>query len=370
MVGYRVLLTLKAIKMNIQDLTKTQTMEEIKDNQQIDNNVFIEQLKAIHRKRTTMFSKKQIIFHLLFVCTLSISAQIAKKPTLMIVPSDNWCIQRYFIQEFNNQGQTIRVPNYQQAFQEDVEIGIVISKVGGLLTNCGYSLKDAEQGIKSLTIHETEDNITTSKTSGAFITETPLDILKRRLKSDIVLQIGWNINRENSGRSVTFTMEAFDSYTNKRIASSTGTTPVSQAPIPVLLEQGIKNQIEEFDQQMMMWYADQEQNGREIILTIRCWDNWENDLETEYNGEELIDCIQNWINNNTVNSAFNLSDGTEHTAQFEQVRIPLFDDKGKAMDARAFTTNLRKYLQQSPFNITSKVIIRGLGEAMLILGEK
>jgi len=93
-------------------------------------------------------------------------------------------------------------------------------------------------------------------------------------------------------------------------------------------------------------------------------------LETEFSGDELTDCIQSWLRNNCVGGAFNLSDGTETFAQFEQVRIPLQDEKGRLMDARTFATNLRKFLQKEPYNITSKVIIRGLGEAVLILGEK
>ena len=315
------------------------------------------------------YKKIRLLFLALFVSAFSY-AQTAKKPTIMILPSDNWCVQRYFTQDFSNQGQTVRIPNYQQAFQEDIEIGAVISKVGGLLTGLGYSIKDAEQGIKSLATHEAEDNVTMSKTSGASLSETPLDILKRRLKSDIIIQIGWNMNREANGRSLTFNIEAFDSYTNKRIASSTGTTNASNDPIAVILEQGVKQHISEFDQQMVQWYNDQLKNGREIVLTVRCWDNWDKDLETEYDGDELTDCIQNWINDHTVNNAYNLSDGTEKFAQFEQVRIPLFDEKGKAMDARAFGTELRKYLQKPPYDITSKVIVRGLGEVILVLGEK
>jgi len=50
----------------------------------------------------------------------------AKKPTLMILPSDNWCEQRYFMVEFDNQGTKQRVPNYKQAFQEDGELGHVM----------------------------------------------------------------------------------------------------------------------------------------------------------------------------------------------------------------------------------------------------
>ena len=298
------------------------------------------------------------------------SAGQSKKPTLMILPSDNWCVQRYFTTTFDNQGTDVKVPNYQQAFQEDTELGQVISKVGGVLTSLGYSLKDAEQEIKSLNVKQAEDNVMTSKTSGASLVESPLDILKRRVKSDIVIQIWWKLNRESSGHSASFTLEAFDAYTNKRIATSAGTTLPSGEPIPVLLENAVLEHVKPFDKQMDEWYADQQRNGREISLTVRCWDNWENDLETEYNGDELTDCIQDWLQKNCVNGAFNLSDGTESFAQFEQVRIPLADERGRAMDARAFATNLRKHLQQPPFNIPCKVVIRGLGEAIIVLGEK
>lgn len=294
----------------------------------------------------------------------------SKKPTLMILPSDNWCVQRYFTTTFDNQGTNVKVPNYQQAFQEDTELGQVISKVGGVLTSLGYSLKDAEQEIKSLNVKQAEDDVMTSKTSGASLAESPLDILKRRVKSDIVIQIWWKLNRDTGGRSASFTLEAFDAYTNKRIATSTGTTKPSADVVPVLLENAVKENVKAFDKQMDEWYADQQRNGREISLTVRCWDNWDNDLETEYNGDELTDCIQDWLQKNCVNGAFNLSDGTESFAQFEQVRIPLADERGRAMDARAFAANLRKYLQQPPFNIPCKVVIRGLGEAIIVLGEK
>lgn len=305
-----------------------------------------------------------------FVLFYSFCAIAQKKPTIMILPSDNWCNQRYFMTSFSNQGSTVKVPNYQQAFMEDTELPLVISKVGGVLTGLGYSLKDAEQEIKSIATKTAEDNVTYSKTSGAALNETPLDVLKRRVKSDIIIQIWWKLNRDSKGHSASFTLEAFDTYTNKRIATSTGTTKSSTEGIPVLLEQAVKENIKPFDEQMSRWYDEQKKNGREIVLTVRCWDNWENDLETEYEGNELTDCIQDWLAEHTVNAAYNLSDGTETFVQFEQVRIPLLDQRGRAMDARAFATELRKYLQKSPYNITSKVMMRGLGEAIIVLGEK
>ena len=307
----------------------------------------------------------------IFLIALAFTANSQpKKPTIMILPSDNWCTQRYFMTTFDDQGTDVKTPNYQQAFQEDTELGQVISKVGGVLTGLGYSLKDAEQEIKSLNVKQSEDNVTLSKTSGASLVESPLDMLKRRLKSDIIIQIWWKLNREAGGRSASFTLEAFDAYTNKRIATSTGTTKASTEPIPVILEKAVKENVKPFDKQMDEWFSAQQRDGREISLTIRCWDSWDKDLETEYDGNELTDCIQAWLRDNCVNRSFNLSDGSESFAQFEQVRIPLQDENGNAMDARAFATKLRKHLQKEPYNISSKVIIRGLGEAVLILGEK
>lgn len=151
-------------------------------------------------------------------------AQQAKKPTIMILPSDNWCNQRYFMTSFSDQGNTVKVPNYQQAFLEDTELGQVISKVGQVLAEQGYSLKDAGQEIKSISMKTAEENVTTSKKSGASLVESPLDQLKRRVKSDVIIQLWWQVNRAGSGNSASFTLEAFDAYTNKRIATSTGTT--------------------------------------------------------------------------------------------------------------------------------------------------
>lgn len=315
-----------------------------------------------------MKSNRLFITLLLLVATTSSLFGQEKKPTLMILPSDNWCHQRFFTTMYNNQGLSIEIPDYQLAFREDPELTAVISKVGQLLTAKGYSLKDAEQELKSVYAKIAEDNVATSK-SGASLSETPLDMLKRKARMDVVIQIWWKVNKETSGKSVSFTLESFDSYTNKRIATSSGMSAVSQESVPLLLEKAVQSHIKDFDKQMMSFYKDVNKNGREIVLTIRKWDSWEEDLETEFDGEELIDCIRKWIKNNTVNGAYNLSDATENFAVFEQVRIPLLDEDGDGLDARAFAVKLRKHLSKE-YGITSKVMTRGLGEAVIVLGEK
>ncbi len=294
----------------------------------------------------------------------------AKKPTLMILPSDNWCTQRYFVTEFDNQGTKQSVPNYKQAFQEDTELGQVISKIGALMIDKGFPLKDAEQELKAIETRNAEDNMTSSKTSGSSISESPLDILKKRAKADIIVQIWWKVNKEGDQKSVSFILEAFDAYTSKRIASSSGNGSPSNEIIPVQLEKAILANIDPFAAQLQTHFDDMFTNGREVILSIKIWDSWENDLETEYNGEELTDIIKTWMDNNTVKGRYNMTDATENVIRFEQVRIPIYDDDNRAVDAREFTKGLRKYLKAEPYLIESKLMTRGLGEAIIVLGEK
>ena len=319
--------------------------------------------------------KKRTMF-LVMLCILAAITQngygqgSVKKPTLTILPSDNWCAARYFMTTYDNQGTEVKTPDYLTAFQQDSELPMVIANVGALLTDFGYSVKDAEQELKAITARAQEDNVTTSTTSRSYLSESPLDVLKRRVKADILLQIWWKVNKEAVGHSVSFTIEAFDTYTSKRIATYSGTSSASEEIIPRLLANTIRDNITTFDKQLTSWYNRMETNGREIVLTIRCWDNWDKNLETEFDDKELTDWIDEWMASNTVNGQYNLTDGTENFAQFEQVMIPLCDANGKALDARAFAVQLQRYLKKEPFLITAKVMIRGLGEAILVLGEK
>ena len=315
--------------------------------------------------------KKQIglIILIIFSSLPSALCQV-KTPTLMILPSDNWCEQRFFNTVFDNQGTKQKVPNYKQAFQEDTEIGQVISKIGSLMIDRGFPLKDAEQELKAIEARSAEDNMITSTSSGSSISESPLDKLKNRTKADIIIQIWWKVNKTDQGKIISFTLEAFDSYSSKRIASSTGNGLPSSEITPIMLQTAIMSHIDQFSSQLINHFTGMQQNGREIILTVKRFGSWNKDLETEIEGKEITDIVNDWLNKNTVNKQFSNSEASENILRLDQVKIPLLDANGNGIDARQFARNLQKYLKATPFNIDSKLLNRGLGEAVLILGEK
>jgi hypothetical protein len=213
--------------------------------------------------------------------------------------------------------------------------------------------------------------MTASVASGSGLSESPLDKLKNRVKADIILQIWWKVARTDNGKVVSFTLEALDAYTSKRVAASTGNGLPNNTDItPILLQNAILSNIDPFSKQLQSYFDDMTINGREIRLSVRKWNNWDKDLETEVNGDEIRNHIYDWLQKNTVKGIFNESASSENRIDYEQVRIPLYDERKRAVDARQFVVGLQKYLKSPPFNIEAKLMTRGLGEAILVLGEK
>ncbi|MBV6484860.1 MAG: hypothetical protein KFKLKKLM_01378 [Flavobacteriales bacterium] len=314
--------------------------------------------------------KKIISITLSFVLLSALAFGQAKKPTIMVVPSDNWCITNGFFLEFDNQGTKVKIPDYKRAFQENSDLNLVISSLNDMMSERGFPLKNMESAIKTLEAEAAENNMLTSK-SGAGVSESPVDALKRVAKADIIMQLTWTVNTTGPKKSITFNLQGLDSYTDKQIAGAQGTgAPSFSAEIAVLLQEAVTTHIDNFNSKLQLHFEDMFANGREIIIRIKKFDSWSEDLESEFDGKELSAIIEDWMAANTVKGRFNTTDATENMMLFEQVRIPMFDDSGKAIDARGFAKNLQKFLKDAPYSITNKLMMKGLGQAVIVLGEK
>lgn len=307
---------------------------------------------------------------LLTLCTVSAMGQ-AKKPTLMVVPSDAWCKEHGFEQTFDNQGTPEQIPDYKAAVSTDKQLNAVISKINILMADRGFPLKDLQQNVKSINNLSAEDRLITSKRSGSAITESPLDRLRRTAKADIILEIDWTVNTLGPKNSITYNLRALDAYSNKQVAGAEGTgTGSFSAELPVLLEEAVQDHMDAFAARLQEHFDDLLENGREVVLDMRIFDSSTVDFEKEYNGYELNEVIDNWLADNCVNHRFSKSDATETMILYEQVRIPLYKQNGMAQDTYGFARDLARFLGAAPYNITVKTINRGLGRCLLVFGEK
>lgn len=295
----------------------------------------------------------------------------AKKPTLMVVPSDAWCKEHKYEQTFDNQGTLEKIPDYKTAVATDKQLNAVISKINILMADKGFPLKDLQQNLKSIANLSAEDRLITSKTSGAAITESPLDRLRRTAKADIILEIDWSVNTVGPKKSITYNLRALDAYSNKQVAGAEGTgQPSFSAELPVLLEEAVQDHMDAFAERLQSHFDDLLTNGREVVLDMRIFDTSAVDFEKEYDGYELNEIIDNWLADNCVNHRFSKSDATETMILYEQVRIPLYKANGMAQDTYGFARDLARFLGAAPYNIKVKTVNRGLGRCLLVFGEK
>ena len=309
----------------------------------------------------------------IFIALFSIAtfAQKAKKPTIMVVPSDVWCGENGFMQEFNNQGTITRIPDYKRALQSDPTLLQVISQINGMMAERGFPLKNLESALKTLEKQAADDNMRQSSKTGGGVSSSPTDELKKVAKADIWMQITYIVNGRGM-KSIQFTLQGLDAFTDKEIATATGNGEPSTASTPELMQEAVLAHIDNFNSTLMTYFDDMFVNGREVVVRIKVWDDWGEDLETEdYGDDELGILIEDWMSDLTVNGVFNLTDATENSMLFEQVRIPLFyikKDKERAYDVRRLGKDLRDKLKE--IGLEAKAENEGLGSVTLWIGHK
>ena len=315
--------------------------------------------------------KSRLINAFLMLAVACTAFAQGKNPKIMVVPMDTWCQERGFWNVYENQGEIKGTPNYEQAVQDSRELMLVISKINNLMSDRGFPLADLSQSIKNNTRRTARNTLTTSKTSGSSLAVSALDELNRQAKADIIVEVDFSYNTVGPKHSVTYNLRALDAYTGKQVAGAEGTgTPTFTSEIPVLLEEAVVGHMDNFISRLQSHFDDCTENGREVVIEVGVFNNGSGtDLESEYDGSELSEIIENWMAENTVKHQFLTSETTESIMLFENVRIPLLKENGMPQDANGFANELRKFLR-TKYGIESKNNSPSLGYAQIIIGEK
>ena len=298
----------------------------------------------------------------LIVILLSISVQSfsqAKKPTIMVVPARDWCTKNQFMVQYDNQGSTFSEPDYRKALDERSDLKLVIIKLGEMMTERNFPLKNLESELTKLQKKAAKQSVSNTKTN-------PLKELSKTAKADIWMEIGWDIIQNGPKKSVNFRLQGLDAYTGKQIAAAAGTgQPSFNADVTTLLEEAVLAHIDNFNSQLQQHFDDLFENGREVTLEILTDENFANNLETEYGGMALSRQIKKWIKENTVKGRFSQLDADEDGMEFEQVRIPLYGTDGEAYDTQTWAEGLQDYLKT--LGVETSVKMEGLGNASILI---
>jgi len=312
--------------------------------------------------------KKTILTGLALLVSVVAFSQ-AKKPTIMVVPSKTWCNDMGYTKTFDTNGGSTVVPDYERAFLENGDLKVAITTINSMMGDMGFPLKDMEQNLNALSLSRAENMARTSKSSGSEVEQSPIDIINARAKSDIIFELYWKVNVRGPRRTLTYNLRALDAYTNKQVAAANGTSdPSLSAELAVLLQEAVNASMGNIERQLMAHFEDMGTKGREVALVVQKWESSPYDLESEFDGKELSELIEDWLSENTVNHVYSTLDATETMMEFEQVRIPLYGANNRPTDTRQWARGLVNFLKAK--GVDSKLAMRGLGHATIIIGEK
>ena len=308
---------------------------------------------------------KRLFLSLLAFATVSSLLAQAVQPSLMVFPSRAWCHQNGFEKVVvKANGKEVRVQEYDKAFIDNKDLGPAVRTIGKMMQDRGFQLVDLETQLASQDLESALDNA-----GDEDIDVSAYDKLLETAGPDIALHINYYTETQGPRVTLFYDLTAFDAYTNKQVAS-TGLIsygPVMSAPLQTLIQSALLSSIDAFNAQLMQHFMDMQEKGREISVRINTFSGWEDGLETEVNGRELTEILEEWMTNNCVAGRNHQKTASETSMYYDSARIPLFNENGKAVQAKQWLNGLRKYLKT--LNVQSKVKTRGLGQAQLIIGE-
>lgn len=292
----------------------------------------------------------------------------------MVVPSDIWCIRNGYTMDYEEMGQTKKIPDYKSAMQNSAEMRAMVSEIADFMQSNDFPIKDLEQELKRLEDEAAEAMMLESKESGANMAQSPVDMLKSNANPDIILDLDFEEQSEGFETFISFNLKAMDAYTSKIISGNTGQgTPGSSSQLTNQLKEAVYSFKDKFLSGLMNHFNDLFENGREIVVNVKRWSDCEIDFETEFGDQELGEIIDDFMAKNTVKGRFTTKTSTENVLRFEQVRIPLEitreDGTTKAIDAKGWGKGLQRFIKKTT-GVECKIMTKGLGEVTIIMGGK
>lgn len=288
-------------------------------------------------------------------------------PTVMFMPDKTWCNANNYVERSERNGKTRITEKYDEAFLNS-DLKNVVVQLNGLMKDNGLPVKDYGATSEIDDEEEMEEEAYNDDTqSGGTMDMTNYEALMNKLRPDIIIKIGWDVNKVGFNYTTSYRLEAIDSYSGKSIAQVTAETPTMKTTVPVAaaLKNAATEHMGAFIGRLQEHFDDLQTNGREITVACRIGNNGSGiNFNSEYDGKELSTIISDWMNDNTVNHVYSTRNSSRNRISFEQVRIPFKDSAGRVMQAKEFVDQLKRYLR-SNYNLKSENTTKGLGAGRL-----
>lgn len=285
------------------------------------------------------------------------------KPTIMVLPSDNLLKAYGALKTVSQNGANYLDRDYSKYLLANSDNKALISVIQNEFVRLNYPLTDLEQTLKSL-------NNRTATDMADDIAQDAKTLLLQTASPDIVIELDYDCKYDatdpNFRKNLSYTVTAFDAYTNKAFSSKTMKENVS-GDIAKTFAQTFHKNMQEIEPEIGKYFQNIVVYGREITVRFTVAKKSKINLASEsITGDTYTDWIMDYMDLNTKKGAYKLQNNTDYELYFVNVRIPALQDDGTQNSAYKWARELiKEFKTECGVKCSNKV--QGLGDVHIMI---
>ena len=285
------------------------------------------------------------------------------KPEIMVIPSDN-ILQTYeALNVVLINGAEFLERDYQAYFLADNNNKAAVSVIQDEFSQQGYPLTDLEQTLKSIGNREAVD-------AADNLEKDAKTLLLQKASPDIFIELDYHLSMDNTdpnlNKQLTYTLTAFDAYTNKSICSKTVSGVIGR-DFKEMLTSSIHKNIKGITDGIKDYFTDIMLEGREITVRFSVEKGSNVLLGSECaTGDSYSDWIMDYMDLNTKKGTYKLQNNTDYELYFTNVRIPVLREDGTQFSAYHWARQCTSAIRND-CGIKASNKVQGLGEVNIVI---
>lgn len=292
-----------------------------------------------------------------------VNAIAQAKPEIMVIPSDQLLKKYGALQVVSINGVNYNERDYSKYLLSNANNKAAVSVIQDEFLKLGYPLTNLEQTLKSIgnrQATDAADNLATDAKT----------LLLQKASPDIIIELDYQLSMDNSdmnfGKTLAYTVTAYDAFTNKSISSKT-VNGVAGKDFKDMLTTSLHKNIKGVTNDIKNYFVEIMNQGREINVRFTVAKGAKINLSSECaTGDTYSDWIMDYMDLNTKMGTYKLQSNTDYELFFTNVRIPVLREDGTQFSAYHWARKCINGLKEDcGVKATNKV--QGLGDVHITI---
>ncbi len=254
------------------------------------------------------------------------------QPKIMVIP-------------YTKEGEDIRT-----ILEADVNKRIAITKIKEAFDSRGFTTVDFVAKLKA------------AKDNNVFTSDNQTDIKTQVIQmsgADIYVQAEVNVQKGQSGTSVTLILTGYEASTGNSLSNKIGESgKFFTDDIGKLASKAVESVAEDFLNVMQIKFTDIVNNGKSVIIEVSFDAGTDKTMSSEIgtSGLPLSDLLEEWMGKNAFKNNYHIQGTTDLKMIFDDVRIPLKDQAtGNNYNPNKFALEIFKFLKSNGLEVKKDI---------------